>query len=45
MKLHIVILCSRCADHLLKIPVLNLRYARARHAKNAKNAKGMAFSV
>ena len=27
-------------DHSLKIPVLNLRYARAGHAKNVNNVKG-----
>ena len=31
---------SRWVDHSLKIPVLNLRYVRAGHAKNANSAKG-----
>ena len=32
-------------DHILKICILNLRYAKTRCAKNAKNVKGMPFSM
>ena len=39
------ILRSRWVDHLLKIPVLKLWYARAGHAENVNNAKGMPFPV
>ena len=39
------ILRPHWVDHLLKIPVLNLRYARTGCAKNAKNVKGMPFPM
>ena len=40
-----IILRPCWVDHSLKIPVLNLRYARAGRAKIAKKAKGMPFPM
>ena len=41
----VTILCSHRVGDSLKIPVLNLRYARTGCARNVKNAKTMPFPI